>query len=109
MDVISLETLGTELLAKARDARAGRAARTVHGGEEHSLRQTAIALTGGTALGEHESPGEATLQVLSGRVSLHAGGETQALAAGEWLSIPPERHDLEAHEDSVVLLTVSLT
>lgn len=108
MEVISLDALGQELLAKARETNAGRAAQTVHGGEGHSLRQTAIAMTGGTALGEHESPGEATLQVVSGRVTLHAGGQAQALAAGEWGTIPPLRHDLEAHEDSVVLLSVSL-
>ena len=105
----SLVDEGARLLAVARDARAGRAAHTLHGGEGHKLRQTLIALTAGTALGEHESPGEATLQVVSGSVTLHAGGTAWPLRDGHYLVIPPLRHDLAADQDSVVLLTVALT
>jgi len=63
--------LGRELPQRAR-AGSGRAADTVFGGHEQSLRQTVIAFTEGAALSEHESPGEATLLVLSGRVRLTA-------------------------------------
>jgi len=35
-------------------------AHTVYGGHEHVLRQTVIALVGGSRLEEHENPGEAT-------------------------------------------------
>ena len=48
---------------------------TVCGGHEHVLRQTLIALRAGSHLDEHASPGEATLQVLHGRVSLVAGDD----------------------------------
>lgn len=107
MQATSLTELGTAQLAAARGASSGRAATTVYGGREHDLRQTLIALVAGRRLGEHESPGEATLQVLGGAVRLHAGDETWSGAVGDHLVIPPQRHDLEAVEDAVVLLTVA--
>ncbi|WP_460835007.1 cupin domain-containing protein [Nocardioides hungaricus] len=107
MDGLSLDRLADEHLAAAHEHSAGRSAVTVHGGREHHLRQTLIALAGGRSLGEHESPGEATLQVLRGRVRLHAGEETWEGGAGDYALIPPRRHDLEAVEDSAVLLTVA--
>jgi quercetin dioxygenase-like cupin family protein len=103
----SLTRLGEEQLAAARDVGSGRAAITVYGGREHDLRQTLIALMAGRSLGEHDSPGEASLQVLSGQVRLHAGEETWDGEEGDYLVIPPTRHDLEAVSDSVVLLTVA--
>lgn len=106
---VDLGQLAEEHLEKARAAPAGRSAATLHGGRTHRLRQTLIALAAGRSLGEHESPGEATLQVLRGRVQLHAGGHTWIGEPGELVVIPPERHDLEAEEDSAVLLTVAVT
>ncbi len=108
MDSTSLTTLTDELLTKARGHDAGRSARTLYGGQGHALRQTLIALVSGRRLGEHESPGEATLQVVRGSVTLHAGSESWDGRAGDHVTIPPVRHDLEAREDSVVLLTVAL-
>ena len=103
----SLPALAAELLDLAGQASSGRAARTVHGGREHDLRQTVIALARGRALGEHESPGEATLQVLVGEVRLSTGDEEWLLVAGDHLVIPPRRHDLLAVTDTAVLLTVA--
>ncbi len=106
MHAASLSTLVDDHLDKARSADAGRSAHTTYGGQEHRLRQTLIALVGGRRLGEHESPGEATLQVLRGSVRLHAGPETWDGAEGDLLVVPLDRHDLEALTDAVVLLTV---
>jgi quercetin dioxygenase-like cupin family protein len=47
------------------------------------------------------------LQVLSGQVRLHAGAESWDGGEGDYLIIPPQRHDLEALTDAVVLLTVA--
>ncbi len=103
----SLPRLAEEQLALARDASSGRAAVTVHGGHEHDLRQTLIALAAGRSLGEHDAPGEATLQVLVGSVRLTAGDEGWDGTPGDHLVIPPHRHDLHADTDAVVLLTVA--
>ena len=106
MDGISLTRLGDEQLEIARSAHAGRSAHTVHGGHDHMLRQTLIAMTAGTELAEHNSPGQATLQVLRGRVRVSTAGDEWRGGVGDLLVLPRERHGLQADEDSVVLLTV---
>jgi len=70
MQEVSLTALAEDQLIVARQAHSGRAARTIHGGHEHALRQTVLALLAGRELAEHDSPGEATLQVLCGHVRL---------------------------------------
>ncbi|MCK1798381.1 cupin domain-containing protein [Streptomyces sp. XM4193] len=107
MEKFSLEAQGRELLADAGGAASGRSAKTVYGGHEHVLRQTLIALLEGRELTEHESPGEATLLVLRGRVRLRGESAAWDGVARDLLVVPRERHGLEALEDSVVLLTVA--
>jgi quercetin dioxygenase-like cupin family protein len=108
MDAISLTTLAEEQLEAARHAPSGRSSHTVHGGHEHALRQTLVALLADQELAEHNSPGDATLQVVSGRVRLWAGDDVWEGATGEHVTIPPARHALRALDDSVVLLTVAV-
>jgi quercetin dioxygenase-like cupin family protein len=112
---LSLDALARELLSRAADggASAGgsaaggsRAAQTVVGGHEKALRQTVIALAKDAALAEHASPGEATIYVLRGRVTLAAGGESWEGRDGDLLVIPDAPHSLTAQADSAVLLTV---
>ncbi|ALG85639.1 hypothetical protein [Gordonia phthalatica] len=109
MTDVNLTELTAELLDEARAAKSGRAAQTVRGHTEHRLRHTVIALTGGSELADHESPGEATLQVLSGSVRITAPDGEWSGAAGALVDIPPVRHGLIADEDSAVLLTVALS
>ncbi|MEV8635713.1 cupin domain-containing protein [Streptosporangium sp. NPDC051023] len=108
MNKLSLTALVSQQLEHARTASSGRSAHTVYGGHEHSLRQTLIALDAGQRLGEHENPGEATVHVLHGRVRLSAGDDSWDGSAGDLLIVPEARHDLEAVEAAVVLLTVAL-
>ncbi|MDX2377194.1 cupin domain-containing protein [Microbacterium sp. LRZ72] len=106
MQKTSLTALARHELGHAKDSDSGRSAATVYGGHEHQLRQTLIALCAGEGLSEHESPGEATLQVLDGRVLLTAGDVSWNGSPGDLITIPDARHTLDAVEDAVVLLTV---
>ena len=109
MDVpTTLSATAAELLDKAREhGSSGRAAHTLTGGADRALRQTLIGLLAGATLDEHESPGEATLLVLSGRVVLRTNSDETTLSAGMHLAIPASRHAVEALEDSAILLTVA--
>ena len=106
MQKTSLIALARHELAHAMEASSGRSSKTVFGGHEHQLRQTVIALRAGEKLSEHENPGEATLQVLHGRVLLRAGEVSWNGSVGDLLTVPDELHSLDAVEDSVILLTV---
>jgi quercetin dioxygenase-like cupin family protein len=104
----ALSATAAELIEKARTpGGSGRAAHTIVGGADRLLRQTLIGLVADAALDEHESPGEATLYVVSGRVVLRAGSDETELVAGMHIAIPDSRHSLAALEDSAVLLTVA--
>ena len=107
MQKFSLDAIAREQAKRANAASSGRSATTVFGGHEHALRQTVIALTAGSALDEHENPGEATIQVLRGRVRLTAGQVAWEGRTGDLLVVPDARHALAATEDSAILLTVS--
>jgi quercetin dioxygenase-like cupin family protein len=107
MEKITLTALAREHVAGAERATSGRSAHTVYGGHEHVLRQTLIALNAGRTLDEHENPGEATLQVLHGRVRLTAGKFAWEGSTGDLIIVPNSRHSLEAIETSTVLLTVA--
>ncbi len=106
-DTIDVHALAAELLAEATAADAGRAARTLPHPVD-GLRQTLIALTAGSVMDEHESPGAASLMVIRGRVRLLAGDDDVLVGPHQIAPVPDRRHSLRAEEQSVVLLTVAL-
>jgi quercetin dioxygenase-like cupin family protein len=108
MDKISLPAVASEELHTAGSTPSGRASKTVYGDRTSHLRQTVIAMVGGAALNEHDSPGEATVFVLQGHVELSAGDDVSTGVSGDLLIVPGARHALTALEDSVVVLTVAL-
>ena len=105
-ELVSLPELADALLADLRNHPAGRAAKTILSGTV--MRAVVIALKAGAEMAEHDSPPAATLQVLHGRVTLRAGERSWEITAGQLVPIPPQRHAVEAHEDSVLLLSVAL-
>lgn len=103
---LDLAAAGAALLEQANGLAAGRAARTLTPHLGADLKQTLLALCDGRRLGEHPSPGPATLQVLSGAVTIRTGADELQLDTGDWAVLPRESHDLAARADTVVLLTV---
>jgi len=108
MDVASINTLAADQLARATAAGSGRSSVTVYGRSGAKLRQTLVALAAGQSMGEHKSPGDASVLCLQGHVLLRAGELEAELGPGGLVAVPPQRHDLKALEPSVLLLTVAL-
>jgi quercetin dioxygenase-like cupin family protein len=104
---VDVHVLAADLLAEATSGSAGRAARTLPHPVD-GLRQTVIALRDGADLGEHESPGPASLLVLRGRVRVVTAERSVELRADQFSPVPDRRHSLHADEDSVVLLSVAV-
>lgn len=107
MNKMSLDALARELRTKAGESGRKLASTTVYGGHEKTLRQTLVVIFAGGELGEHDSPGEATVQVLSGRIALDTATDTWEGRTGNLLVVPPARHKVRAVEDSAFLLTVA--
>lgn len=107
MNKMSLDALARELRTKAGDSGRKLASATVFGGHEKTLRQTLVVIGAGGELGEHDSPGEATVQVLSGRISLKTSTDSWEGRTGNLIVVPPQRHSVQAIEDSSFLLTVA--
>jgi quercetin dioxygenase-like cupin family protein len=108
MEVASINALAADLLARASTAGSGRSSATVYSRSGARLRQTLVALAAGQAMGEHQSPGDASVLCLQGHVLLRAGELEAELGPGGLVAVPPQRHDLKALEPSVLLLTVAL-
>jgi quercetin dioxygenase-like cupin family protein len=104
---VHLQEAAEELLGTLREQSSGRTARTLTPGAHAPLKQTLLALGAGHRLQDHRAPGQATIEVIIGRVRLTVDDDEVTLAAGCWAPIPSETHGLLADEDSVALLTVA--
>lgn len=101
----SLTALARQHLEKASAASSGRSAQSVVGGHDHMLHQTMIALVAGQKLDDHANPGNATVQVIHGRVRLDSGNDSWEGATGHLIEVPDAIHSVTALEDAVILLT----
>lgn len=103
---VVLSDLAESLIADLPNHSAARTAKTVLSGTV--MRAAVIALKEGASMNEHDSPTAATLYVIKGKVTLRAGARDWPVEEGELIPIPPQRHSVEAHADSAILLTVAL-
>lgn len=76
--------------------------------KEPGVRVVLTVLKQGTKLHEHQASGPLTIQVISGRLDLHAAGQSIVLAPGEVAVLESAvAHELEAIEESAFLLTIA--
>ncbi len=72
------------------------------------LQMVLITLKCGDSLGEHLAAGSVALQVLEGSVRVKVSREVVDLVVGSLLTLGPSvPHDVEALDDSAVLLTIA--
>ena len=72
------------------------------------FRIVAIALAASARMPEHNTDGRISVHVLSGHILLRAAGRTFSLRAGGLLALDRGiPHDIEAREDSALLLTIA--
>ena len=72
------------------------------------LRIVITAIQAGTTIREHKTAGRLTVQILQGHLRMHANGREFDLPAGRILVVDQEvPYDLQAVEDSALLLTVA--
>ncbi|GAA3676455.1 MULTISPECIES: cupin domain-containing protein [Yimella] len=109
MKTVRLDDVYPDERERAGESKVGRSALTLKGGGGQTLGQVLLTMNAGSQLADHNNPGEATLLVLSGEVTLGWADGSARLKAGEYTVIPQTKHRLDAHADSVVLLSVART
>jgi quercetin dioxygenase-like cupin family protein len=76
--------------------------------KEADVRVVLTTLKAGAVVKEHRVPGPATVQTLSGRISLRLPDQTVELSAGQLLALPGNvAHDVEAIDNSAFLVTIA--
>lgn len=86
--------------------RTGRNSRTL--AKYDDFRVVLMALKSGTRLDEHQAEGRISIQTIGGHISVRALGRTFHLPVGGLLTLDRATvHDVEALEDSAVLLTIA--
>src|SRR5207253_5085337 len=76
--------------------------------KSEDLRILLIAMESGARMEEHHSDGRISIQALEGSVRISVQGQVREVSAGNLLAIDRSiKHDVEAFEDSVLLLTIA--
>ena len=100
-----LMALDHELRHEEQYARTGQAARTLVRADDQRI--VLMVLRAGARIAEHHADGTASIQLLSGRVSVGLPTRTVEMQSGELLVLAGGlRHHLEASEESTLLLTL---
>lgn len=105
---LDLDREAADLLERAAGSEHGHAQRTLyrHGG----LTVAMFAFRAHAGLPAHAAGGVVSVQVLRGRVTMHAGDERFDLPAGRMLRMTPGiTHDVTTEIPSVILLHVALS
>lgn len=93
-------------LARELDGRTGHKARTL--AKHDDLRVVVIALRAGARIPEHKTDGRVAIQTVRGHLRVRAQGQIVDLPAGSVLALDRGLpHDVEAVEDSGLLLTIA--
>lgn len=75
--------------------------------KDDRVRVVLFAFDGGQELTEHTASTPSIVQVLSGRISLTMGDDTVEVVPGGWAHMAAQlSHSVEAHEPSLMLLTL---
>jgi quercetin dioxygenase-like cupin family protein len=99
-------TAEVERLHGERTWNSGQNARTLI--KYDDLRVVLIVLKAGSRIPEHKANGRISIQVLSGHIRLNASRRTFDLRPGSLLALDQHApHDLEALDESAILLTVA--
>jgi quercetin dioxygenase-like cupin family protein len=100
-----LLALGAELRLDEQYARGGHMARTLVRAPDQRI--VLMAMKAGARIAEHHADGTASIQLLSGRVSLGLPTGTFEMKSGELLVLAGGlRHHVDAREESTLLLTL---
>ena len=76
--------------------------------KKHDFRVVLITMENGAHMKEHHADGTISVQVLKGRIRMNVGGKPHELSTGNLFTLGASiRHDVEALDDSVFLLTIS--
>ena len=105
--LVDLTEEGKSLLAEARQAAQGRAARTLS--KEGPLRLTLLALKAGALVAEHRAGRQVSIQLLNGEVTIGVGESQHRLTESKALVLEANVvHSVAAAEDSLILLTIAM-
>lgn len=105
-DVVDLHRTGADLIETARAQGRAQAIRAVV--TQPGQRLLLLGFPAGGGLPDHDAPGPASLQCLSGEVVLRSGTDSWTVPAGSAVQIPQARHEVSAAEDSLCLLALSV-
>ena len=106
--LLDVDKESSEVLAAAKAATVGHAARTLV--KDGPLRSIILGFRAGAALHDHQAPGPVSIHVLSGEVNVTSTGRTDSLGSGRAIAFgSPVSHSVEARQDSVLLVTIAIS